>query len=346
MDTNKLKFKTLASISKTPEFKFFEELIKFDEEIQQILKKNEDKEIFDFFLKTYSEKESDDNFVSYFSSIVFYYSKICQTKNELFAEIIREICGKNPERGLLFINKMKLFLNQSKQIAKTSGIDYRWKSLKVANDFSFINLETNVRELMEIIIKDDVDKLKQFLLINDAKRLPLLNFSSFIRESDLSMRIEVLDSCALFGGIKCFDFLLVNGYEFGNSIQMSAIIGGNFDIIHKVEEAKYSFDNLLHISFKYHHKDISDWLLSNYLCEEVYPQQTFIYMNLRAFLFLSLNGFSLGYDNEITRPININELFEFPEEIQPFLQMNSLAPNISILMNCLSFQRKFNLSSK
>ena len=47
MDTNKLKFKTLASISKTPEFKFFEELIKFDEEIQQILKKNEDKEIFD-----------------------------------------------------------------------------------------------------------------------------------------------------------------------------------------------------------------------------------------------------------------------------------------------------------
>ena len=150
---------------------------------------------------------------------------------------------------------------------------------------------------LEYILKeDDLNELKEYLnshenILKDDFKF-ILNPKTIIPLSFVIYHIEtidLLDFCSFYGSIQCFKFLKANGFKYGDFIKEMSIAGGNFDIIHQVENDGILFDNCFDISLKFHHNNINDWLQSNYKSYlDLY--QCLLYYNYKGFVFLLLNG--------------------------------------------------------
>ena len=89
--------------------------------------------------------------------------------------------------------------------------------------------------------------------------------------------------------LNCFKHAISTGTYDMNDIVKYAVVGGNKEIIHILEQNNISFDSCFEVSVQYHRYEVSDWLLTHYKCEEFDITKTFDYHNLKAFIFLKEN---------------------------------------------------------
>ena len=68
-----------------------------------------------------------------------------------------------------------------------------------------------------------------------------------------------------------------------------SIAGGSFEIIHEIEQKGFSYDDCLEYSIQYHHKQIGNWLLANYICEIISLHTCLNYCDFESYLFFLFN---------------------------------------------------------
>ena len=149
------------------------------------------------------------------------------------------------------------------------------------------------------IEKDNLQELKIFIGSKQTSFDETLFPSYYVISDGHKFNVDnlnLLDYCALFGSVNCFNFLKLNNAPLSAATVDFAIIGGDFQIIHQLEMESQSFDYHFYTSIMSHHMEISEWLLSNYKCEFFSPVNSILFCDYRAFLFLLLNGADVSKD--------------------------------------------------
>ena len=157
------------------------------------------------------------------------------------------------------------------------------------NNLSFILKEDDLIKLKEYMNSSNTISKDSGLRIDDKS--PLMEVIRTKQENAIFQLngFNLLDFCAFYGSVKCFQFLKMNGFDYGKYIKEMSIAGGNLEIIHEVEQSEISFNFCFEYSVKYHHQMISEWLLSNYKCEIIPLEECVKYHDFKTFLFFLLN---------------------------------------------------------
>jgi hypothetical protein len=144
--------------------------------------------------------------------------------------------------------------------------------------FDFAEEETIGRALFE----DDIDYLQHLLASQPEEGKKLFgNVHTFFDfalhfEKHEANRIEI---AALFGSVKCFKYLMMNGDELNDDTCRFAIAGGNTEIIHLCEQKRLQFRDCLYVAVCYHRYELFEWLDDHFYFKDI-PITT--YLNLLA----------------------------------------------------------------
>ena len=111
------------------------------------------------------------------------------------------------------------------------------------------------RTVERAIFDDNIELLQQILVVHhDEGKYQIFNIESFFPYNihfrrQRANRIEV---AAMFGSIKCFKYLLMNGDEINEDTCKFCVAGGNLEIIHLCEQQGLQFEDCLFIFSLYH----------------------------------------------------------------------------------------------
>ena len=160
------------------------------------------------------------------------------------------------------------------------------------------------RETLErVIFEDDVETLQRLIATKTKKEISemMINGDSFFNKyiNRYNTKLNVLDAAALYGSIKCFKYLLLNGNANNDNTCKCAIAGGNFEIVHFCEQGKLLFEDCLEISVSYHHFDLYEWLSTHFRFDAI-PLESYINSYNEPLFYLT---FSKGADVE-TRDVD------------------------------------------
>ena len=143
------------------------------------------------------------------------------------------------------------------------------------------------------IFEDNIELLQHLLAAHpDEGKEQMFDIGHFFQSNyhlkrSKADRIEV---AALFGSIKCFKYLMMNGDEIDEDTCKFAVSGGNLKIIHLCEQKGLQFEDCLFISSIYHQFEIFEWLNIHFHYNEI-PLTEFIdCYNEPLFYFYSLSG--------------------------------------------------------
>ena len=167
----------------------------------------------------------------------------------------------------------------------------------------------------KIIRNDDLDMLKEYIFTrSNGDNEEMFKNEKFVcyyldyhSEDDDVYKYDyfnLISYCCYYGATNCLKFLKSNGFQFGSYSKEMSILSADYEIIHLIVQEDISYDNCFIYSIKYHRRDISEWLLSNYKCEIFNTRKCIEYYDYLSFIFLLLNGvntinnsddFPLGY---------------------------------------------------
>ncbi|OHT15890.1 hypothetical protein TRFO_13738 [Tritrichomonas foetus] len=139
------------------------------------------------------------------------------------------------------------------------------------NIFSDIRKETHSIEMLAKIIREDnLDSFQEFMQTHpDINLNSNIDPSIFEENPDLNNRwrgISLIEYSMAFGAINIFRYLWLNKVHFIEFSLKYSIMGGNYEIIHILEEeCKYKFKKTSYsIAIQYYQNEISEYLF-NYL---------------------------------------------------------------------------------
>ncbi|OHT03759.1 hypothetical protein TRFO_06607 [Tritrichomonas foetus] len=199
---------------------------------------------------------------------LFFVPEFRLDNKELYIECKREFCldseyitliyesTKQSDQKLQFGNKLDMF--------RECSYDYE------PPDFE-LNLEVrqNIHsngELSCIIRKDDLDSFIHFLTENVKFSINSKITPSFLENNcdinDGYKGISLLEYSMAFGSINIFRYLWLNNVEYSEESLKYCIIGGNYEILHILEEeSKFKFTKESYLtSLKYYQSKISEYL--------------------------------------------------------------------------------------
>ena len=124
----------------------------------------------------------------------------------------------------------------------------------------FLRFDHN-ESLYYAILNDDLDLLQKIVVLNEIDIQQLYKFPHF--EIYFQFKSStLLEYAAFFGSIQCFKYLLVNSNNIDFKILLEcSIAGGNYDIIHIVENQSHDISitqnvNLLYLAILYMRNDL------------------------------------------------------------------------------------------
>ncbi len=131
---------------------------------------------------------------------------------------------------------------------------------------------------------DNIEELKNIFLTKDINEMlgQIINIEYMCNNERTAYPLEV---SALFGSIKCFKYLMMNGAEINENLCKYAIAGGNMEIIHLIEQKGMKFENCLERAVEYHHFELFEWLNTHFEYEPVSLQKCLEYYNEPIFYY-------------------------------------------------------------
>ncbi|KAK8883824.1 hypothetical protein M9Y10_042923 [Tritrichomonas musculus] len=143
--------------------------------------------------------------------------------------------------------------------------------INMSEYFEMRDKNENDDDIARVIKNDDINQL-QALVSNNPDMILDGTIKSNIFEPFKVRRINYLNYAAFNGSINCFKYLLLNKVEIDELTYELSIIGGNFEIVRIVNNAKdndYSSIDFvlsgLKQAIKYHQDELFDWIFdSNY----------------------------------------------------------------------------------
>ena len=211
------------------------------------------------------------------------------TEIERLKTVFQTFLKNSPNGPFYFVNLLKHFIHiRPKQVELAHQLlEYVFSVFPEIVEITPHNLDKyskepdDFKEMMSIILKEDVDALVSF-----AATTQLFHQFCYVTYS-------VLDYCCLFGSLKCFNHFYSNNSKITEKTLRFAIAGGNKEIIDILKESGYTFEKYLETSIEYHRYEITHWLLENYKCDPVLLPSCIKYYNFDAFLYFLEHGHSL-----------------------------------------------------
>ena len=126
----------------------------------------------------------------------------------------------------------------------------------------------SINPFAKIIREDDIDTFQEYVSQNNIRINGSINtgvYESCNLFAAETHEVTIIDYAAYYGSINIFKFLIMNGARVTNSTKISAIVGGNLEIIHILEQENSAFNQFcLTIAIIYNQNDIFDYLISNH----------------------------------------------------------------------------------
>ncbi|OHT07228.1 hypothetical protein TRFO_01401 [Tritrichomonas foetus] len=171
------------------------------------------------------------------------------------------------------------------------------------------------------IQNDDIDS---FILLISNQDPSWHNLSSVFEVNKEINSLSLLEYSMAFGSVKIFKYLWMKKVDCTQKSLKYAIIGGNYEIIHILEEEhSYSFDiSCLYTSIKYHRKEIFDYMIGSFDCD---GDQNIISQCIKHFNYGLLKRYM----------IKINYKFEEKTAIRADYKYWSTTPPIFILLELI-----------
>ena len=283
-----MELNSLSSVSKSNFFPKFQEIIELTDFIFEKGNKNDAVSVVNKLKDILLDPFKNNSFQFYDSiNILTYFQTVRYKNTEFFATVYRQLITELP----LYKEYITQLIENSTQDTIHSQIQQIITSPTVISYKEF-KLTNNLPEPFKYILYDDLDSLKTYISQNNNFDPDTQLYRYHYEWSKIIdpfnkdfLEIYLLDFCAVFGNDEIFKYLKVNGCCLSQSIAERAVFGGNFNIIHILEQNEISFDSCLSQSIKFHHNEVSEWLLNNYKCEDLSLYKCILYCDYRAFLF-------------------------------------------------------------
>ncbi|KAK8896834.1 hypothetical protein M9Y10_014758 [Tritrichomonas musculus] len=118
-------------------------------------------------------------------------------------------------------------------------------------------------ELFRLIRNDDLEKFQQ-ILSNSAVDVNMkVNFSNYEISTiinDFYRMPNLIEYSAFFGSVNIFKFLILNGAHITSRVSQFAVAGGNYEIIHILEEKEISFEKTMYFALRFHRNEVANYL--------------------------------------------------------------------------------------
>ena len=121
----------------------------------------------------------------------------------------------------------------------------------------------------QIILNDDVEKLQLYLINNPSDNIYC--DANLLLDVPNTSTINPLQCSEILSSIKCFKYLMINANQLSSIDAKISVAGGNFEIIHILEQKGVSFKSCLPIAAIYYRNDISEWLNNHFSCDAIPP---------------------------------------------------------------------------
>ncbi|OHS95849.1 hypothetical protein TRFO_38008 [Tritrichomonas foetus] len=143
---------------------------------------------------------------------------------------------------------------------------------------------------------------------------------------------SLLEYSAYWGAIDIFKFLMMNGAKLGNKTVNYAILGGNLEILHLLEDANCSFDASLCAAIQDQRDDILDYIIDNKnisfdsdsVCSAIVNLNYRVISRVLDFLYDHPNDF----DNDGITPLIYASINNNIMLVQLLLSIPSIDPNL------------------
>ncbi|KAK8857397.1 hypothetical protein M9Y10_015802 [Tritrichomonas musculus] len=129
-------------------------------------------------------------------------------------------------------------------------------------------INTN-NQYVNAIFDDNVELLQHMISQNNYDIITKISCYDYIFR-DLIEYTDIIGSSALFGSIKCFKYLMMISDDIDyESLLKNSICGGNYEIIHIVENHikdlnNKSNQNLLYLAIQFMNNDLIEYIIDNY----------------------------------------------------------------------------------
>ena len=197
-----------------------------------------------------------------------------------------------------------------------------------------LDIDDSMSPAFAIIKNDDLKKLQEYVL-SEA------NFD-FKKEFDLpkyQYAVYLTDVAAYYGSVQCFKYLVLNDAPITEFTHKKAICGGNYEIIHYIENNSKSNNSLtekcFQASIEYHRYAITDWLIQNHNLKITDPKSA-----ISSFNFLAFSSY-LNNEEGIEDDLDDTET-EIPPNVG---HLAAQAGNMPILICCVE-KKHFNIEKK
>lgn len=185
------------------------------------------------------------------------------------------------------LNKFIKIRAKGKEVAQS----FISKHQHLSERIEFEDVEAPDSPLIDIIKKDDIDELQKLSAIND------FDFNMSFSFIGIGESLTLLDCCALYGSIKCFRYVLLNGAKAGSIGCMNAVRGGNLEIVRICSLDATNMDLVMCGAVEYHRDDVFDWIQSRYSTNPQFSLSFCIeHVNIICSLFFIDNGCDLNDD--------------------------------------------------
>ena len=154
------------------------------------------------------------------------------------------------------------------------------------------DLDTTQLPLLEFIKNDDFSSLQEFISNT-------IDFNFEQTYEIYNSNINLIDIATYYGSINCFKYLVLNNAPFSKNVCPFSICGGNYEIIHYLEnnfpKQNFGHEICLIMSILYHQYEVTDYLNANYNSEITNKEATIISFNYYVFstFFIQAKYFTL-----------------------------------------------------
>lgn len=141
---------------------------------------------------------------------------------------------------------------------------------KMSSDqlIEYRNKRHSTHPLAQVIIDDDVDQLQKLLSKSNISIDDRNIFNSYFEINEFLNEAKLIEYSSFYGSINCFKYLINQDKSIDyDKLIKYAIAGGNYDIIHIVEQNGHFDeypDDLIDYAILYFRNDLIDYIIENY----------------------------------------------------------------------------------
>ena len=199
---------------------------------------------------------------------------------------IYQIFDKNP-KFLLFLYREKIIEIDEETLKLISPRNFVYLFPKLAfenkillelpeNYYEKQQVGENDEPISQIIREDSIEEFITYVNKNDYPLNSYIKKSIFETNDFLNKQnnTRLIEYAAFFGSTQIFKYLYKNGVELTSSLWLYGIHSDNAEMIHLLEENQVkppneSYEECIKESIKCHHNDITNYILSNQINEDI-----------------------------------------------------------------------------